>query len=236
MANEPTDTLMTFILPSGAGVPADCTSVWDPSDTQMSADFTPRFFFEIQDFSLGGGLESEESEREKTTGTSGGGPTGSNGLVSRNPQTGDDGKGTSKRSARGNKFAKYILEGSLKYPIDLQEISVSRQMDKASPTLLLNCLTLTAFTKAVIVKRKVVGGVLANGEVHHMGYLRLEFEKPLITSVDWDDDGEFVKEKLKFVCRGLKVAYRPQKNDGTLDSAVSMEWTPSRALSGGSGG
>ena len=141
------------------------------------------------------------------------------------------GSGKPKKVSRGNKFSKYILEGSLQYPIDLEEISISRQLDKASPIFLQSCLKLQPFTKAVIVKRKVVGGVMAKSSVRHLGFLRLEFTKPLITAVDWED-GEIVREKLKFICRGVTVAYRPQKPDGSLGDPVSMSWDLSRALVG----
>jgi type VI protein secretion system component Hcp len=229
MANEPTDVLMTFILSSG-GVPAECTAVWDSSDTAMHQDFVAGCYFELDDFSLGGGLESEDSKSDKTTTTD----TGGNKVRTREPanNTAND---KEKKSSRGNKFAKYILEGSLKYPLDVQEISISRRMDKASPILLNNCLTLTPFTKAVIVKRKVVGGVSEDNLVHHRGFLRLDFDKPLITSVEWED-GEVVKEKLKFICRGFKVTYRPQNNDGTLGSEVPMNWKPSSRLAGSGNG
>jgi hypothetical protein len=228
MANESTDVLMTFILSSG-GVPAECTALWDDGDT-MHKDFTSGCYFEIEDFNLGAGLESDDVNSDKTTGGSAKG----NNLRTRGPQKGGA-QGDGKMSARGNKFAKYILEGSLNYPIDVQEISISRQMDMASPVLLDSCLHLTPFTKAVIVKRKVVGGVSEDNLVHHRGFLRLDFDKPLITSVEWED-GEVVKEKLKFICRGFKVTYRPQNNDGTLGSEVPMNWKPSSRLAGSGNG
>ncbi len=227
MANESTDVLMTFILSSG-GVKAECTALWDDADT-MHEGFTTGCYFEIEDFNLGVGLDTEDSGSDKTTGSSTG--ANRNALRSRQPQKGGD-QGNGRMSARGgNKFAKYVLEGFNKYPLDIQEISVSRQMDKASPILLDNCLKLTPFKKAVIVKRKVVGGS-GDSNMHHRGFLRLEFEKPLITSVEWED-GEVVKEKLKFVCRGLTVSYRPQNNDGTLGDEVPMSWTPKQGLVSG---
>ncbi|HTW70704.1 MAG TPA: type VI secretion system tube protein Hcp [Acetobacteraceae bacterium] len=232
MATGSTDILMTFNLGS-SGVAAECTAQWDQSDT-MHKDFTQGCYFEIEDFTLSGGLESDDGDTDKTTG-GGSGHGGGNSLTQRSttPQKGND-QGNTKKGMRGNKFSKYVLEGSLKYTIDIQEISITRQMDKASPVLLDNCLKMTPFDKAVIVKRKVVGGVEGNTTANHRGFLRLEFEKPLITSIDWDD-GEVVKEKLKFVCRGLTVIYLPQDNTGKLGKPVQMTYTPSRAIAGGSG-
>jgi len=223
MAEDSTDVLMTFLNGSN-GVPAECLATWDKEDS-MKTDFTTGTFFQLEDFSLGAGLESEEADDEDLgTGET---STGGNGLRGGRPKGGSQKK--SKKASRGNKFAKYILEGSLRYPIDMEEISVSRQLDKASPIFLQSCLKLKAFTKAVIVKRKVVGSVMAKSTIRHLGFLRLEFTEPLITSVDWED-GDIVREKLKFVCRGIKVAYRPQKADGSLGDPVSMSWDPERSL------
>ncbi len=221
MAEDSTDVLMTF-LNGGNGVPAECQAKWDKGDS-MKTDFTTGTFFQIDDFSLGAGLESEDSDDEEDS--RGESSSGGNNLSSRNARK-SSGSQKSKKS-RGNKFSKYILEGSLRYPIDMEEISISRQLDKASPIFLESCLKLHAFTKAVIVKRKVVGGVMAKSNVSHQGFLRLEFNAPLITSVDWED-GDTVQEKLKFICRGVSVAYRPQKPDGSLGDPVSMSWDLSR--------
>ena len=54
-------------------------------------------------------------------------------------------------------------------------------------------------------------------------YLRIDFTDLLITELDWDE-GEVIKEKYKFVCRGVKMQYKPQASDGTLGSAVPGIW------------
>lgn len=226
MADDSTDVLMTFT--GGTKFEAECQATWAQEDT-MKSDFSAGAFFQIEDFSLSGGLETEESSEEKSRNGSES-SSGGNQLRGNGGKDGrDGGLKKSKKAYRGNKFANYILEGSLRYPIDLQEISISRQFDKASPIFLQSCLKLVPFTKAVIVKRKVVGGVTETSSVRHLGFLRMEFTKPLITSIDWED-GDIVREKLKFVCRGLMIAYRPQKPDGSLGDPVSMSWDPSRPL------
>lgn len=238
MADDANDVLMTFL--NGAnGVPAECQAVWAPADA-MKMDFTTGNFFEIESFTFGGGLESEDdhtkesgnggstsSSGEGGNRLSGRGNTTQTGSSTGNPQN------SKKSDRRGNKFSNYILQGSLRYPIDLQEISINRQLDKASPVFLQSCLNLQPFTKAVIVKRKVVGNVQANmgANVEHRGFLRMEFKEPLITSVEWSD-GENVKETLKFISRGVKVIYRPQKPDGSLGPAVEASWDPTRRLTG----
>jgi hypothetical protein len=229
MATDSTDVLMTFIDSSGEGIAAECASVWNISDS-MKAGFGAGTFFEVEDFSFGGGLEAEESEKDKSregfTRSEGG-----NGLRARD-EAGKGGDGDSSKSAsrgRGNKFSKYVMgiKGWEKgYSIDVQEISVSRQMDVGSPILFSSCVNLVPFTTAILVKRKIVGGIAARGvTVPLMGFLRIEFKEPLITSVEWED-GEVIKEKLKFVCRGGTIIYRPQKPNGTLGEQISAEWEP----------
>lgn len=231
MAEDSTDVLMTFT--GGMKFKAECQAQWDDDDT-MKDDFSKDCFFQLEDFSLSGGLESEDYHEEKTGETNTSSSSNqSNRLHGKDGnQTGGSSK-NAKRRSRGGKFGSYILreKDDIKYPVELQEISVTRQLDSASPIFLEACLTQQAFKKAVIVKRKVVGGVTETSTVHHLGFLRMEFTEPLITSVDWED-GDVIKEKLKFVCRGLSVSYRPQKNDGTLGDPVPMVWDPKRAITG----
>jgi hypothetical protein len=228
MANESTDVLMTFIDESGEGVAAECASTWNATDS-MKASFSAGTFFEVEDFSFGGGLEVEEPDKEKSkegfTRSEGG-----NGLRARDEAgkgSGDKDKSSSK--GRGNKFGKYVmgLSGWEKgFAIDVPEISISRQMDMGSPILFSSCVNLIPFTQAILVKRKIVGGMAARGvTVPLLGFLRIEFTKPLITSVEWED-GEVIKEKIKFVCRGGTIIYKPQKPDGTLGEQISAQWTP----------
>jgi hypothetical protein len=231
MANESTDVLMTFINSSG-GVAAECASVWNVSDS-MKADFSAGSFFEVEDFSFKGGLDVEDPDKNKPR-TGFAASEGGNGLSDRGTGTGtgtgsasDQNKSGSR--GRGSKFAKYVMgiKGWEKgYSIEVPEITITRQMDAGSPILFSSCLNLVSFTKAILVKRKIIGGMASQGvTVPLMGFLRIEFDQPLITGVDWDD-GEVVKEKLTFVCRGGTVIYKPQKPDGTLGAQVSVSWTP----------
>lgn len=246
MANESTDVLMTFIGSSGSGLAAECSSVWNESDG-LSTDFKAGYFFEVEDFSLGGGLESSDGSATDGSPTNGNGAPRGNELRERDDldnsrkedRKGRDGsRSKAAHGGRGNRFAKYVLEKAdpkkfLK--LDVPEISVSRQMDMCSPLLFSACMDREAFTKAVIVKRKIVGGVDASGvTVPMMGYLRFEFDAPLITSIDWED-GDVVKEKFKFVCRGIKMTYRPQNPDGSLGEGVPATWSvPSTTQTGSS--
>lgn len=215
--DDASDVLMTFIVSGTTGVPAECLAKWDTSDTTMMADFSSGSVFEVEDFSFGAGVESDEKDDDRKRGTAG---SGTQGLSQR---SGDDKSGSldgkSSGKSGGGKFRNYVSFGSVKgNRIEVQEISITRQVDKGSPTFLKNCLNLTPFAKAVLVKRKFTGN-----HDYHEAFLRIEFKEPLITSVDWDES-EVLKEKIKFVCRGVTIAYKPQKEDGSLDVSSSMTW------------
>jgi len=241
MANESTDVLMTFIDSTGTALAAECASVWNPDDT-LKTDFKEGCFFEVDDFSFGGGVEANEDwdNNKSSPGGPGSDRESKNGLRERDDphQQGKDGgkgrDGSRRRAAgggRGTRFSAYIhndgtdeLSWQSKLIRDVPEISVSRQIDRCSPYLFWACMNFHSFTKAVIVKRKIIGGFAASGvTVPMMGFLRFEFERPLITSIDWGD-GDVIKEGFKFVCRGLTMIYKAQMPDGSLGAQIQGKW------------
>jgi len=235
MADESTDVLMTFIQTAGTGLRAECASTWNGADT-MAAGFAAGTFFEIDDFQLGGGLElKDDSSRDKFS-TWKNGYEQENELMARDEpgkESDKDRKDRDRRRSkaasggRGTKFEAYVqgLNGwEKKLKLDVPEISISRQMDTCSPLLFQSCMTMQAFKRAVIVKRKIIGRLAEKRvSVPMMGYLRFEFDEPLITSIDWED-GDIVKEKFKFVCRGIKMIYKPQNPDGSLGKEIPATW------------
>lgn len=99
----------------------------------------------------------------------------------------------------------------------------------ASPIFLEHCANVTPFAKVILVKRKFTGNL-----GFHEAYLRITFTDVLLTGVEWDD-GEIVKEKCSFVYRQIDVAYKPQKQDGTLATSVPGSWKAKRKTQGTSG-
>ena len=69
-----------------------------------------------------------------------------------------------------------------------------------------------------MIKRKA-----AASNVSGHAFLRIDFTDVLVIGVDWDS-GDVVKEKCKFICRGVKVQYKPQTSDGSLGAAVPGTW------------
>jgi len=238
MADESTDVLMTLIAKSGSGLAAECASEWN-SDDKMATDFKLGAFFEVEDFSLGGGLELKDASDKTNSSTGRNGSDLGNTLTDRDDprkegkedgKVRDGGKSKAASGGRGTKFEAYIhmkdAQWAQKLKLDVPEISVSRQMDKCSPELFYSCMMMSPLKKAIIVKRKIIGRLAAEGvSVPMMGFLRLEFNEPLITSIDWED-GDVIKEKFKFVCRGFTFTYRPQMPDGSLGEQISRTWDP----------
>ena len=81
-----------------------------------------------------------------------------------------------------------------------------------------HCLDVQKFSKAVVVKRtrSSRSGALT-------GFLRFEFEKVYVKSIEWAD-GDAVKESCKFKFASVKVTYIKRKPDGTVASSWPCEW------------
>ena len=95
--------------------------------------------------------------------------------------------------------------------VHLEDISVTRQIDRASMGIMDNCINAVGFDSATIVKRRAGGG----GAVSGLAYVRYDFTGVLITKIDWTDE-HIVKERITFITRALTVQYRPQMTDGDL--------------------
>ena len=51
-------------------------------------------------------------------------------------------------------------------------------------------------------------------------YFRIYLKDALITSVQLSGSNENPTESVSFAFQGVEVAYRPEKDDGTLDAAI----------------
>jgi type VI protein secretion system component Hcp len=215
-SNNNLDILMKIVDVKSGAIAGEGMSTLDQEDP-YTEDFKPGLFFEIEDFDVGIGLEDTDSSSRKSAQTPGPG-----GALSAN-QTAQDAKKT-------GKFAKWVQgldiggggggTGSQLFPIQLEEVSITRQIDQASPLLFQRCFLTQDFASATLVMRKA-GDLMygPKGNIASMPFLRIDFKPILITSITWDV-GDVVKEKLKFVCREIKVQYRPQKNDGSAGKNV----------------
>jgi type VI protein secretion system component Hcp len=206
MAEKQSDLLMKLVTTGGQGIAAGATSTL-VKDDKLVSDFWGGKFFEVEDFGLGFELNDFE-----TAGTANTGQTQQAAV--------QVGKFASWRDLR--KTTAQIQE--ISFPVDMEPFSFTRLIDRASPLLFENCANSISFASATLVKRKVTGQKLAL-----QAFLRMDFKDVLIVGISWDD-GDILKEKCKFICRGVTVQYRRQASDGTLAAPASAEWQQQMAL------
>lgn len=221
MSESSIDVLMKVVGPSGAyAAESNTTFVGTAVSDPLRSGFTPGQFCELQSFSFSAGAESalksdeakerDEEEKKKKAKDSakpegsafGGGLTYREKMESIYKGQGD------RRDARERDDE-----------VDMQPVTFTRMMDSMSTllfTALSGCETLDSLT---VVKRRAAG-TGGSGAC----YLRLDFTSVLITELEWEDNQHFVLETGTFIYRKLKMLYRPQKPDGTLDVAIQAEW------------
>ena len=214
MATGSTDCLMMFEK-SGNAIPAEGQSEIDTKDALMKG-FVKGRFFHVEDFDFGISVVDTDSPAKDTRK--------------------DDGEKTKKTG----RFSKWIQglsvsvgqgsSGSL-YPIEMEPFSFSRQIDIASPVLFYNCFQTKPFNSAVLVRRRMSGLVPGSSNLTSIPFLRIDFGSVLLISVDWDGS-EQIKEKCKFVCRSVKVQYRPQRPDGSPGDTIGGDWLSLKKTTG----
>jgi len=217
MAQSFTDILMKIEDSSGP-IAAEGMSEIDGND-DYTQDFKKGLFFEIEDLDVGIGLEDTDSSSASTMAP----PKGADAKTIQAFQAVQ--QATQKR---GGKFSTWTQSSASSggsgssplFPVQMDEVGITRQLDRASPLLFQKCFLTQSFVSATVVMRKA-GDLLygPKNNIASMPFLRIDFTPVLITSINWDV-AEVVKEKLKFVCRDVKVQYRPQNNDGSAGKNV----------------
>jgi len=115
------------------------------------------------------------------------------------------------------------------FPVEFNTFTFSRLLDGASPTFFQACCNSTSFKSAALVKRVSVGTTKDRlGKAR--GFLRFDFRDVLMTGINWDD-GELVTENCTFICRAMRVRYKQQRSDGTIDNEIANAIWPNRKAS-----
>lgn len=207
MEQNKTDLVMRFVL-KGQPVLAECVlDIWS-KDTLMKDFKSAEYdyysnFFEIKEFDFSIALKEEDESRN---------------VLSRNLTFANN----AAKPAVAGAFARWRSASNAEYkkiyyPLEFDKFSFKRIIDRASPVFFQSCCRSETFDSAVLVKRLSQGRRGPDGEtLPTVGYLRIDFTDVLITGVDWDD-GDMVEEKCDFICKGMKITYRKQKDDGTID-------------------
>jgi type VI protein secretion system component Hcp len=96
---------------------------------------------------------------------------------------------------------------------------LTKVLDNASLSLFTACTACTLIDTVTLIKRRGGGGKKL------LTYLRVVFEKVLITDFNWDED-DVITEKISFVCRSAKIKYRVEQSSGKLDPTLpEQSWT-----------
>jgi type VI protein secretion system component Hcp len=206
---DSTDLMMKFVRENaGLAIPAECRTEFDPKGdpyNNLLDGFEKKSMFEVDRFTFAAGIEE-----------------GSVAAAAKQNKSKDKkpGAGGAGRSTMGEFQAwRSGTLGNKKYPVDIQPITFTRQIDQASTTLLQACIDREVFKSATLIKRRGAGGA-TTGKV----YLRIDFLDVLIIDIEWSDDDQ-VTETCKFICRSVNVQYRPQLPDGSLGASVPGSWS-----------
>lgn len=102
--------------------------------------------------------------------------------------------------------------------VNVQDVSFTKYVDKATPNLMRACCNGEHFSEALLTVRKAGKDAL--------DYMKIKMLRVLVTSVDTGGSGgeERLTENVTLNFAKVEVAYTPQKEDGTGDAEVTLIW------------
>jgi type VI secretion system secreted protein Hcp len=103
---------------------------------------------------------------------------------------------------------------------DFEDLHVVSRLSRASPSLFLACASGQHLKSGLLTARKAGGSPLE--------YLKFKLTDVLVSSyhlaAEDDEGGDTPLEEVSFNYAKLEFTYSPQKEDGSLDSAVGASW------------
>ena len=102
--------------------------------------------------------------------------------------------------------------------VNVQDLSFTKYVDKATPNLMKMCCNGKHFKKATLIVRKAGGKALE--------YIKLELTDGIISSVSagGSHGEERLTENVTLNFSHFKYDYTPQKADGSGDAAIPAQW------------
>jgi type VI secretion system secreted protein Hcp len=102
--------------------------------------------------------------------------------------------------------------------VNVQDLSITKYIDKASPNLIMASCSGKHYKQAVLTVRKA-------GE-KPLEYLKITMKEVLVSSVSSGGSGgeDRLTESVSFNFAEFKVEYKPQKPDGSGDAAIEAAW------------
>lgn len=96
---------------------------------------------------------------------------------------------------------------------DFSELTITKVLDKTSPHLFDHCASGNILDEVYILYNKPVGDKQDD-------YFRIYLKDALITNHQISAGNEHPTESVSFAFQAVEVAYRPEKDDGSLDGAI----------------
>jgi type VI secretion system secreted protein Hcp len=109
--------------------------------------------------------------------------------------------------------------GSGSGKVSVQDISITKPVDRASPNLMKMCCTGQHFKTAMLVVRKA-------GGKSPVEYIKLELKEGIVSSVQTGGSGgeDRLTENVTLNFGAFKYEYTPQKADGSGDAAIPAQF------------
>lgn len=96
---------------------------------------------------------------------------------------------------------------------DFTDLTIMKVLDATSPLLMNHCASGDILKKVYLLYDKPVGDKQSD-------YFRIYLEDALVTSVQLSGSSENPTESVSFAFQKVEIAYKPEKDDGSLDAAI----------------
>jgi type VI secretion system secreted protein Hcp len=112
----------------------------------------------------------------------------------------------------------HLSRGGGSGKVNVQDLSFTKYVDKASPALMQYCCKGDHFPEALLTVRKAGGSPIE--------YLKIHLKEVLVASVSTGGSGgeDRLTENITLNFAKVKMSYTGQKADGTKDTTVDMAW------------
>lgn len=207
------ELLMQMIDSNGRAIEAESQTEVNSDDDKLLRGYINGTFFTVDDFAFGLNLDDQDPTADAANM---GGAQGVDAAQQRNT-------GPQIKFGKWKSGSPQEIEKITPFPVRMDEVTIERRLDRSSPVLFQACARSQTFRSASLVKRKTFGG----GRLQ--SFFRLDFKQVLVSHVGWDD-GEVIKETMRFVFRSVGVQYRQQAHDGTMMSEATVDWNYKAAL------
>ena len=113
----------------------------------------------------------------------------------------------------------HVATGGGTGKVSVQDIHVSKNVDKATPVLMAYCCSGQHYDKATLTVRKAGGD-------SPVDYLKLVMEQVIISSISQggSDGSESVSESVSLNFGKYKLTYTPQEAKGTPSGPIDQTW------------